>query len=429
MIPESPNIPIPRLQSLSSISAGSKWVWPRVDAENEWVNWYHSLTSSLYTATGTIDNGLKANPASSIMTPPIFANASDFYHLALTSEAPKLWATSEGDQAEIDVTNQSIFPKIAQALWWWSIKGRAALLLRSNNRLSAIDPSAVFPVTNPFDVDEITHHVIAYPYRSPQSTSIADRIRFIVIPVDEGQATYEDHEYGGATVGSLIDEGLSDAVSVVTWGNGSSFYPHISPLVRELAIRLTSNNRLLNRLQDPHLQVPANYSDDDDEFGGESKVLYTDEEGTGYRYLVWDGDAANSFRQISILIDAIHENTGAPAFAEGGTAAFQESGRARDRALFKAMSKIRVARQESEVAIRAAINHIMSSEVSITIDWPVDPFASINARRLAASAMFTSGVPTRGEARQMAGLSLLGDERDDYILDSVGTSSGATPSE
>ena len=425
MIPENVNQPLPRITSIEATHQGQRWEWPRIDAEQRWVNWYYRNYDGLFPSKGTLANGLLNLNVTDLIVPPVFSNSSDFYLLAMTSDVPRFWAKERDDQTILDAIEDQVFEHITNALFWWSIKYRAAILLRSDQRVSVIDPSSVIPVNQSFDQDDVHDHVIFYIYRSQQTISLPDRIRFIEIHSNESPSTYRDHQLESNIIGSLIDEGFTDAISVLTWGKGNSYYPDVAPLVRELAIRRSSNSQLFNRLQNPHLEVPDTF-DDTQMVGPRSQLLpRSEEDSRGFRYLTWEGGAKDVLDHIADIKREIHETTGTPEFAEGGDAGGTHSGVSRDRSLFKASSRIKSTRIQTEPIIKSLFNHMTGQDIEISIDWPVDPFSSVAQQRASAASMFTAGVANRREARRMAGLLPLDTEEDNVVLESVGTAPSA----
>ena len=272
--------------------------------------------------------------------------------------------------------------------------------------IQAVDSSVYFPVTHPGDTDTVTGHIIARPFNSmpnPQSFQSPDRLSVSLFSNEVNE--YRLYEFHGTSVGNLIGTGPGDITAIATFGEGiqDSYFRGGAPLVRELSIRNTIITKILNRHGQPHVMVP-NDAPDPLRLDADGSVLYRNVEGQGYEYLTFDGKLGDQMNAAARVQDLVYTTFGIPPVVFGVNAGAGESGAARDRLMFSALSRTSRLREDIEEAMPFLLDALGAPPGDTTVQWSGSPLTTASERHATTERLFAAGILTQEEARQRLGV-------------------------
>lgn len=292
----------------------------------------------------------------------------------------------------------------SQATEWRSMKG-FGIVMQADGEWRAIDPSSWHPVFNPFDLNQVIGHLIAFFYNvsdpgpQPADYEDPDRIDVLMIPADGGQAVRVTFEFSGLTLGDELERSAADVQQITFFGDGVSDYVDVEPLVDEWEHRYENLRRVMDQHSDPYLQGPASATNPDGTFGvpaGGSLFLPLLDEVVKYEYLTYDGKQDIQYQALGNMLDAVNVVTGIPATAFGLGSHATQSGISRERQLFSALQKLRQLRRE----IERSLAQIGFSSV----DWPDLPFSGWGEVAEIEKQLVEAGISTVAEARGRLGI-------------------------
>ena len=405
------------LTSLDQVGRGFIWNWKRIQDEKFWENLYYRRYDELFDGPPTIDNGYSIVDRDNIIGISIFSSISQFYWDSILGERPTITSTAEDRQTWLDENLETIFHALDKAVEYWSYKGRAILLVTEDNQVMPIDSSFYFPIKDPMNRDKTIAHLLAYLWYQQEPNSVFNknpgmdnRITLIKFDPATGTATRDTHEMHGNTIGPLLESLPADTKAINVMGDGNSFYPAIVPPARNIMIRFSALNRVLNKHTSPHLVKPTQF--EFDPTTGKPKKLNPNgdviiEPGTANSqemyYLVWDGNLESSYDFIDKMQDYIHLTTGVPPVVFGIDVGKGESGASRDRLMFSAMAKVRRDRREIETLIKDTIMALDAPEGDLQFSWVTDPFADYYTKIQAVISLQEAGITTQDESREDIG--------------------------
>lgn len=224
-----------------------------------------------------------------------------------------------------------------------------------------------------------------------------DMIRLFIYEHGKGIIIVKDFEYQGNSLGRMIGESMVPGMAAI-WGNGFDDYRPMHDLVDWFNSRLKRNKELLDRLDSPHMQGPAAAKN---EQGGvdldpEGSYLATTPDDGDYSYLTWDSNQPLNEHTLRTFIDMMHYATGVPGTAFGLTTHGGDSGVARERQMFSALSKVRRWRRDVEDALET---------FGVTdLAWVNDPFMSYKENVESETMLLELGVISVEECRERLGI-------------------------
>lgn len=302
---------------------------------------------------------------------------TDFYLNAMWGQLPR----TDADRALFDAFEQSTVAR--------SIDGYGAVV-----RL----PSAIFAPSGRYiwRWEEAGIHrgwIIGWPFKSQREVGHADRIRLFIKQLDRPLMVVLDFELTGGTLGTRLAMMIT-AGEVGVWGDGINDYDQMKQPVAWFNTRLSRNAVLLDRHAAPHLQGPVEARNAQAELplSADGSFLPLAGDTPKFEYLTWDSPEALNQFHLNTLIDMLHVVTGVPATAFGLGSSSGDSGVARERQLFAALSKVRRWRRDVETAL---------AEFAVAeIQWVDDPFIGWQESVQAELALLGAGVTSVEEVRQ-----------------------------
>ena len=372
---------------------------------------YAGDLSPLFNITGDDYNGLKSYTDAekqSIIYLNEFRRVSEFYTNALFSEPPT---------GLVNIARTVL----EQATRYESVNGygfiTAELAEGNQIRLFAVDPVNADILFDETGFRQLGY-LIAYPYHigfTSQATErrIPNRIDIILWSADGSLNERRTYQYNGASLGALLEVQPTAIIGMWHFGNGVSDYADIYDLVRELCIRVTGQARVLNRHSSPHLVGPAplplpNATPGQPALPGpapvyDSRGMYlpvTSREAPEYKYLTWEAGLTANRQQIEFILERLSAITGLPNATVGVAIAVAESGAAKERQLFTALSHLRRLQQQIETVIEA-MQQVVPGLVEGDFTWPYAPFDDFQARAGAAAGLVGQGIIDAAVAREL----------------------------
>lgn len=271
-----------------------------------------------------------------------------------TAQKPK----SENDLLDAALKKQRFFAKLYEAIIDVSRYGNGVMRI-VDKRISVSAPRHWFPVVDPRDIKEITHHVIAYPTApDPDARGVYKELYaeihepgYIEIRRYEFHSAINADGTIGGTIGQPITDdldtweristGLSDfAVQPLTNVTHSSSiyglddYTIINSLVRDVMWRIYNADIVLDKHSDPSLSGPKSALSYDPKFNTYFLDLANyfsrqTSEDPDVKYITWDGNLDANFKQIDLLLQQIYIlSEMGTAFLEGSDSGGANSGTA-----------------------------------------------------------------------------------------------------
>ena len=397
------------LTSLDLISTGTQWNWPRLTFERDWQSYHDGDFRKLFGQAPTVENGLAIlDDISDITVPNFFKTCADFYVDAMFTDIPGLTSSNEAREAFMNAQRSRVLRELERSIRWRVIKGRGVLLVDSLG-VRAIDSSTYFPLVGQIETHSALGHVFAYPYRQeqlqqPNEFDDPDRIRIVIFAPALGVNEWREYIYSGNTLGEELGRGETDVQGVVTFGPGphGSFYTDAVELVRDYSIRRAIIRRILNRRGNPHLvapdNTPANLTLDP-----KGSVLRKDDRGNSYEYLTYDAALPAQTEVADALNGQIYTALALPPAAFGVDVTRGESGEARERLMFAALSRVNRLRNQIEEILPPLFDAMGAPEGDTELRWAGDALTPARERAMSAERQFTAGLITRDEARQDIG--------------------------
>jgi len=259
--------------------------------------------------------------------------------------------------------------------------------------IDVLDPTAWYPL-------EDGGHLIVSPYVSATAQDAnPDRARVTIID-NRGTTSLFDYSWSGSTLGDQLDTGTSLGWSVVERvtmlprvpGWGTSWYDDLTPLVVELARRLTSASSILDAHERPLLStwvddqdLSAFLPDDPNPPLGNARrgaavpgledwrrhdIVSVPNQLQRYEYITWDGQLSASINTIEQLRMSIHVLTAIPAILEAVSGV--PSGVALKRLLLPLYAVTRSLQSQTRLALEAVLSGIgqFAGYGDIRVEWP-----------------------------------------------------------
>lgn len=291
----------------------------------------------------------------------------------LVGEPPEITAGEpdgkEQKYLEKLIENNNLISVIYQVVIDCSRFGTGLFKLRFDGRnilVEGIPPDIWFPVVNPANIKEITHHVFAWTQVIDETISagaIKKQIHLFVEIHEPGKITSLVFEMkdgiGGGRIGRLVQEAKVQTVPiqdflVIPFHNdlttdrlyGMDDYVDLDPVVQELEVRFSQISKILDKHSDPNMAGPASALEEDVETG-EVTVrgggsFYPMEPGDNPpQYITWDGELESNFQYIDKLMEQFYaiSETSPAAFGQL-KAGLAESGSALRRLMLAPLAKV-----------------------------------------------------------------------------------------
>jgi len=207
------------------------------------------------------------------------------------------------------------------ALWWRSLYGYG-IVVRQGDRFHAISPRFWWPIlVRGIKIGSaiIQPYSTVSPVGGNINATLHNRAWAIVAIDGVDRAIVRDFEYTGITLGVALSREEVSPIRVAVFGDGVSDYDSLEPLVQELDKRLKGSSLILDRYQNPHLQVPASSISFDDNgnpslnlnLGG--SILPVQRDDKDYKYLTLQADRSFVEFQVRTILSMISAITAIPA--------------------------------------------------------------------------------------------------------------------
>lgn len=207
------------------------------------------------------------------------------------------------------------------ALWWRSLYGYG-VVVRQGDRFHAVSPRFWWPIlVRGIKIGSaiIQPYSTVSPVGGNINATLPNRAWAIVAIDGVDRAIVRDFEYTGITLGNVVSREEVSPIRVEVFGDGVSDYSSLEPLATELDKRLKGTSVILDRYQNPHLQVPASSISFDDNgnpmlnlnLGG--SILPVQRDDKDYKYLTLQADRSLVEFQVRMILSMISALTEIPA--------------------------------------------------------------------------------------------------------------------
>ena len=385
-------------------------------------DWYENQIRKLFQVPATVINGLGLLGQENVSMGSSFNYMqviSRFYHSAVMNDIPRV--------------NPTLYNIIDQATEHWSVTGEACFI-RQQGVIRVVRPDYVFPIRDPYDRDRIVRFLFVFPYLDTQTGNFDNEPAAVtqanVIDYDVAtmQATMGIRAY---TPGNLDDKPVGRPVDigrVFFLQSGTSIYPAIESLVREVSVRLNMLQLALNTSSIPVMQIDKDSVNDGSlrgsltladwqkqiqqpmglqispPFAGEEGSRFIERAGTGL---------TESLEYIRLLLSQLGVLTGVPDYVLGAPR-FGQTSAETERTLFIGQARVN--------GFRRALEHVMEA-MGENVRFVGEPFVSRKERLDLITTQVTHGILTPNEAREALGLEPL----TGPLADTASSSQGGLP--
>ena len=363
-------------------------------------DWYEGNLRTLFQIHPTAINGLGLIGVENVGTQFNYLQAlSRFYSAAVTSDLPRL-----------DPGLANLIQRCAEH---WSVTSEC-VLIRGPQRVRAVRPDYVFPISDPYDQELIERFIFVFPYRDTQQGAWDNRVisstRATVIEyfTDTRQAFRSIRDY---RPGEIADSPKGEPVDIgeVIWvKSGEPPYVTVESQVREICVRLNMLQLALNTTSLPLIQLDKDSVADGELRGGNTsldvvKRLATSPLGMnltppfsgeeGARYIERTGTGLQeSLDYVRLLLGQLGVLSGVPDYVFG--VQLGRPNNETERVLFAGQARVNSFRRSLEEAL---------AQVGFSVKFASEPFVT-RAERLANIILqFEKGVISREEAREALG--------------------------
>lgn len=405
--------------------------------QDDWERWYDGNFHSLF-PEGTMSNGIKQlEKLNSLLQLNHFRYAADFMSDGVGADEPVPSGIDEETQEWLDEYIDMIDEARHRAIDYWAIFDYCVMMV-SPTMVQAVNPKYYYRVGLPEQRDADVGHCVLLPYTDfTDSEALAqnaqDRVRWnriLVIKLDNNNmATQQRFFYNDGKIGKSIEaKKASDIVSIVTAGEGNSWFENARDVVAAMVVNdsmsLVGLNQFDNRIRIlPALAVenaaaaaglnvgdPMGLADlwrklEEDlrplityPQGEQPPNLDTMQKPPTMERLAFGQHLAELFTMISRVTPSSY----------GYGIGRGESGAAREKAQDAAGIAVRRVRRQLARAQRL-ICVALGREVSWT--WDTPPFQSKEMRQMQAREDYNAGFITADEVRAVNGYAPLSDEQ------------------
>ena len=281
-----------------------------------------------------------------------------------------------------------VFDALKLAARWQSIKGRTVILTQTMHpRVSAVDPTAYWPIRYEYSILHTRAHLLAYRYfeygehDSYFVRRIPNRIRFVIYDPENGLNEVRTHALAGYTVGPMLRKEPTKVTGIFAIGQGYSDYRVIESPIRELMIRRATDLKVLAENSSPFIQAPNIPPAEvarlrKEGLPARGGLLFRDPGGFGWDYVEHKGSLQSSFEITGSLKSQIYTLASVPPTAFGEVLEGDESGVAIGRLMHAALTKVKEYRLSLERIIPGVLDGMGAPKEDTYIKWIADPWAS-----------------------------------------------------
>lgn len=289
----------------------------------------------------------------------------------LLGEEPDITAEDDAKKSTIKeiMKNSNLIPTAYSAAIDVSRYGDGLFLIDRRKDKGIIDlaqPRFWYPVINPDNMREITHHVLAWPSGNELKVQIHEVGRF-----EKRVYQYENGSIGKMkSSGIFVNTGLDDFAIVQTSNTkasdrytGADDYTGIDSIVADIMVRIGQIDRILDKHASPSVSGPISALERDDKSGewrfkAGNYFPRDSKDDPGVEYITWDGQLDANFKQIERLVNMLY------TISEMGSAVFGDmassnghvpSGSALKRLMISPLAKVQRIRMNFDPALKKAI--------------------------------------------------------------------------
>lgn len=309
-----------------------------------------------------------------------------------------------------------VFEAMDLAARWHTIKGRMVILTQNMEpRVSAVDPTAYWPIRYPYSNLHTRAHLLAYRYyeygpgESYLVRRIPNRIRFVLYDPENEINEVRTHELNGYVVGQLISVEPTLVTGIHVVGQGWSDYRVVESPIRELMVRRATDLKVLAETSSPFIQAPNIPPNEVNTLRREGLparggILFRDALGNGWEYVEATGQLKASMEVTASLKSQIYTLASVPPTAFGEVLEGDESGVAIGRLMHAALTKVKRVRRQLERILPLIIDGMGAPREDTYIRWIADPWASEAERTASVLALVHAGITSPRMAAKILGL-------------------------
>ena len=309
-----------------------------------------------------------------------------------------------------------VFDAMALASRWQSIKGRTVILTQTvEPRVSAVDPTAYWPIRYEYSPLHTRAHLLAYRYfeYGPEDNYLAkripNRIRFVIYDPEYGLNEVRTHQLDGYVAGPMLRREPTSVTGVFALGQGYSDYRVVESPIRELMIRRATDLRVLAETSSPFLQAPNVPPAEVNKLKAQGLparggVLFRDPNGYGWEYVEAKGQLQMSLELTNSLKSQIYTLASVPPTAFGEVLEGDESGVAIGRLMHAALTKVKTFRMWFEQNLPLILDGMGAPPEDTYVKWIADPWASEAERSATVLSYVHAKIISPRMAAHMLGL-------------------------
>ena len=312
----------------------------------------------------------------------------------LLGEEPEITAEDEKKKSTIKaiIKNSKLIQTAYSAAIDISRYGDGLFLIDKRKDKGVIDlaqPRFWYPVVNPDNTREITHHVLAWPSGDELKVQIHEIGKF-----EKRVYIYENGSIGRVkSAGEFVTTGLDD-FAIVQISNtqtsdsctGTDDYNDVDSIIADIMVRIGQIDRILDKHASPSVSGPVSALERDIKSGEwrfkAGNYFPRDKADDPIaEYITWDGQLSANFQQVERLINLLYtiSEMGSAIFGDmAGSSGQIPSGSALKRLMISPLAKVQRIRMNFDPALKKAIalcsqmggkNIIRIEDEDVTIKW------------------------------------------------------------
>lgn len=261
------------LTDINQMQNGFNYQFERVREEIQWDQWYAGNYQSMLPQK-SIDNGLMLFALQDLIRWNPIRVLVDTIRWGAISDQPALIGNNSALQSWLDQNSEYLFRQMQASAEFWSLKDRSIAITFDNGSMDIINPTAYHRIGRPYDPDNLVGHIICQfeveqtrdvllnPafQRNPTHVRVTRYMPSADPPINDVQV----FKYSGDQGGGFFSEPDTErepagiqALSVI--GRGLSWVGQAKDAIARHLIRLTNDDRALNRHYAAPLAMPSSF--------------------------------------------------------------------------------------------------------------------------------------------------------------------------
>lgn len=349
----------------------------------------------------------------------------------LLGEPPRIKNVEAGGAADVSlnrlINDNQLISVLYEVVLDVSRYGTGLIKVRYDKKgiIEAQPPNMWFPVVNPSNLKEVTHHVLAWTYETTATGILGKKaVKHLKVEIHtKGAVEYREYIIADNKIKTLvastteatgIDDFLIIPINNITTSDqvmGMDDYSDLDSVIQELEIRMSQVSRILDKHADPNMYGDETALEKDTRTGqwvfrGGGKFFPVTEGGTTPGYVTWDGQLEASFTYIEKLMEQLYFlSATSPASFGQQKLGLAESGSALRRLMLTSLAKVNRLRLKIDPAVKHLLEVASELEVkqgmpgatllsNITIEWqegiPQDIMETVTVEAKRINAGLTS---------------------------------------